>query len=66
MSKIKKFYQEKEGITIAIAKFLLSFVVFYITTKALDYNSLLGNPLIVLILSLIGAVSTYGIALNVG
>jgi hypothetical protein len=53
--KIKKFYQEKEGIAIAIAKFMLSFAMFYITTKSLDYNSLLGNPLIVLILALIGA-----------
>ena len=53
--RIKKFYQEKESIALAISKFLISFIVFFITTKALNYNELLCNPLIILILAFIGA-----------
>lgn len=53
--KIKKFYQEKESIAIAISKFLISFIAFYTITYVLNYNSLLSNPLIILVLALIGA-----------
>ena len=33
--KIKKFYQEKESIAIAISKFLISFIAFYTITYVL-------------------------------
>ena len=53
--KIKKFYQEKETIAVAIFKFLMSFVVFYTITHTLNYSSLFSNILVIMLLSLIGA-----------
>lgn len=53
--KIKKFYQEKETIAVAIFKFIMSFVIFYTITNNLDYNSMFSNILVILLLSLIGA-----------
>ena len=53
--KIKKFYQEKETIAVAIFKFIMSFVIFYTITHNLDYNSMFSNILVILLLSLIGA-----------
>ena len=53
--KIKKFYQEKEPIAVAIFKFIMSFLIFYTITHNLDYNSMFSNILVILLLSLIGA-----------
>ena len=53
--KIKKFYQEKETIAVAIFKFVISFVVFYTITHNLNYSSLLSNILVIVMLSVIGA-----------
>ena len=53
--KIKKFYQEKESVAIAFSKFLISFAIFYTISYALNYNELFSNPLLILMLALIGA-----------
>lgn len=53
--KIKKFYQEKETIALAIFKFVISFVIFYTITHNLNYNSMLSNIFVIMLLSLIGA-----------
>lgn len=53
--KIKKFYQEKEAIAVAIFKFIISFVIFYTITHNLNYNSMFSNILVIMLLSLIGA-----------
>ena len=53
--KIKKFYQEKETIAVAIFKFVISFVIFYTITHNLNYNSMFSNILVIMLLSLIGA-----------
>ena len=53
--KIKKFYQEKETIAVAIFKFVISFVIFYTITHNLNYNSMLSNIFVIMLLSLIGA-----------
>lgn len=53
--KIKKFYQEKETIAVAIFKFIISFVIFYTITHNLNYNSMFSSILVIMLLSLIGA-----------
>lgn len=53
--KIKKFYQEKETIAVAIFKFVMSFVIFYTITHNLNYNSMLSNIFVIMLLSVIGA-----------
>ena len=53
--QIKKFYQEKEAIAVALFKFIASFVIFYTISSKLDYNELFSNILVIMLLSLIGA-----------
>lgn len=53
--KIKKFYQEKETIAVALFKFIASFIIFYTISNKLNYNTLFSNVLVIMLLSLIGA-----------
>lgn len=54
---LKGIYQKSENYIKPIIKFILSFIVFYLINHALGYDERLGKITVVLVLSLIGALT---------
>jgi len=53
--KIKKIYQDNGSYCIAIFKFIMSFIVFFVIGNRLNYYTVVSNILVTLVLSLVGA-----------